>query len=363
MSYTERKTAIAALEQARQSRVLSYVMADRDAHPPLPLGLMTQLGTEPQLLISDTLRAMGRVPRLDLFLYTRGGNTDSVWPLVSLLREYCKHLGVVVPFRAHSAGTLIALGADEVVMTELSELSPVDPTTGNQFNPIDPANPQARLGISVEDVAAYFQLATELADLPSEASRLEVLKELTGGASKVHALALGNVQRVYNQIRKLARNLLRLHLNEAQHSNRMDRIIRGLTEEFYSHLHAINRTEATELLGDWVKAPNEDQGSAIWALLEKYVSAFELRSRFSVADYMHDDPMRDFRAHGALLETTERSYVFVTESRISQRPNIPPNVQIQVPPGTAVPLAGPWAGRVFEVGILSIGWRKNDGDF
>jgi ClpP class serine protease len=46
-----------------------------------------------------------------------------VWPLVTLLRQYCKRLAVLVPFRAHSAGTLISLGADEIVMLPGSELA------------------------------------------------------------------------------------------------------------------------------------------------------------------------------------------------------------------------------------------------
>ena len=54
---------------------------------------------------------------------------------------------------------MIALGADEIVMSNLSELSPIDPSAANVFNPPDPMNPQNRIPISVEDVMAYFDLA------------------------------------------------------------------------------------------------------------------------------------------------------------------------------------------------------------
>ena len=45
------------------------------------------------------------------------------------------------------------MAAKRIVMTRLAELSPIDPTTGNQFNPVDGKG--NRLGISVEDVRAY----------------------------------------------------------------------------------------------------------------------------------------------------------------------------------------------------------------
>jgi hypothetical protein len=46
------------------------------------------MGSEPQLWFVDQLRAFGKMSQLDLFLYTRGGAVDAVWPLVNLLRAY-----------------------------------------------------------------------------------------------------------------------------------------------------------------------------------------------------------------------------------------------------------------------------------
>ena len=56
-----------------------------------------------------------------------------MWPIVSLIREFDKDFEVLVPYRCHSSGTLTALGAKRIVMDQLSELSPIDPSTGNQF--------------------------------------------------------------------------------------------------------------------------------------------------------------------------------------------------------------------------------------
>ena len=94
-----------------------------------------------------------------LVLYTLGGDTNTPWPFVNFLRAYCDRLFVLVPFWAHSAGTLIALGADKIYMTRFGTLSPVDPSVTNEFNPHDPASPLDRIPIAVEDVLAFFQLA------------------------------------------------------------------------------------------------------------------------------------------------------------------------------------------------------------
>lgn len=355
MAYSERKSLISALEGVRGSRVITYILSDRETFPPQVPGFSTQIGSDAHFFFVDQLRRIGKQENLDLLLYTRGGATDAVWTLVSLLRERCKKLTVIVPFRAHSSGTLLCLGADEVIMTDQAELSPIDPTTGNQFNPVDPSNPQRQFGISVEDVAAYFDLSEKRAGITNEANKLEVLKELT---SKVHPLALGNVQRIYRQIRRLAEQLLKLHMDGHTKKKRIGQIIRALTEEFYSHLHTITRREAAPLLGNWVRPPSEAEATPIWNLFSSYSEALQLHSRFNLPEYMGDEQVRDLTVPGGFIESTELSYVHFTSMKVIQRPNLPQNVQVQVPPGSSIPLV-PWASRLYEYFIQSISWKSN----
>lgn len=356
MSLAQRRGLISQLETARNSRVLSYFLSDRETFPPGVPGYSTLLGTEPQLLFIDQLRSIGRTRQIDLFLYTRGGDTNAVWPLISLLREYCERLTVIVPSRAHSGGTLICLGADEVVMTQSAELSPIDPTVGNQFNPVDPRNPQNVLGISVEDVAAYFALCKgKDVGIKDERNLLEALKELT---AKVNPLALGNVQRVYLQIRILAEKLLLLHMDSKHDAKRIKKIIEALTTKFYSHVHAITRKEAVPLLGDWVRSPTQEEEPIIWELFNSYAETLELRNRFNLPQVMGDQPTHDLQVTGAFIESRQLAHIHILELRVMQRPNLPPGVQVQVPPGQALPLV-PWVGRAFDFGIRATGWRVN----
>lgn len=301
MGYEHRKLLIQALEDARGSRVLSYMLSDRDTFPPGLAGYSTALAGEPQQIVLDLLDEIGQVRNLDLFLYTRGGSTEAVWPLVTALRAHCERLAVIVPFRAHSAGTLLCLGADQVVMMPGSELSPIDPTTGNQFNPRDPLNAANQYGISVEDVVAYFDLAEERAEIRDEQYRTEVFKQLT---AQVHPLALGNVQRVYMLIRALARKLLLLHVDEEQQAT-LKRIIEGLTTEFYSHIHSISLSEAEELLGDWVRAATAEEREAIRSLYMAYRETFGLGQKFNLPEVIGDEQTMDLHVLGALLETSE----------------------------------------------------------
>jgi len=355
----QRSEMIKALEKMHDSRVICYFLSDRESFPPgfIP-GLALNLTNEAQIRFVDQLKCIGKVEKIDLFLYTRGGEIDCVWPLINLLREYCNKLTILVPFRAHSAGTLICLGADEVIMTEMGELSPIDPTTGNQFNPVDPTNNRNRFGISVEDVAAYFELSEKRAGITGEESRAIVFKELT---QHVHPLALGNVQRVYMQIRRLARRLLALHMDEGIADNKLkiEQIIKALTEEFYSHVHFINRGEAIELLGPWIRKASDEENKIMWDLFNSYANQIDLRNKFQVPEFMGDELLRDISIIGGFIESTDKSIHHITTLKIFQRPNLPNNVNIQLPPGAPIPIA-PGFSRTFEIAIQKLGWTNSE---
>lgn len=64
---------------------------------------------------------------LDLILHTGGGSAETVDAIVSYLRQKFKHIRVIVPQAAMSAGTMWACAADEIVMGKQSSLGPIDP--------------------------------------------------------------------------------------------------------------------------------------------------------------------------------------------------------------------------------------------
>lgn len=360
----QRVEALRAISALRGGRcTISLFTFDRVAIGPL---LFAQLQFR-----EDLKQALFRVLKethkpgqgLDLVLYTRGGDVNTVWPIVSLLREFDENFEVLVPFRAHSAGTLLALGARRVHMGPLSELSPIDPTTANPFNPTDAAG--NRLAISVEDVGAYMQFirrelhVEELGDAKTKPADATAVAPFVEALTKsVHPLAIGNVQRVYRQIGQLADRLLGLHPDKVKKEG-AKAIIKRLTSEFGSHNHKICRTEAREILGgDAVSFVPAALADAMDRLLVKYDDHFSLTKPFSLAAWIGDATAKEMRWVSGALESPERSYLFETKAVVRQSSELPKNVQVQLPPGQPVPFV-PGLPRRFEVEVLSQRWMHN----
>ena len=361
MNYEERKPLLQRVEQLRPGRrLVCFLNFDRPSEPALP-GLSTQFHADVKEALFRVLKESDSLEGLDLLLYTRGGDTNAVWPLVSLVREFDPNFEVLVPFRCHSSGTLAALGANRLVLTSLSELSPIDPSTGNQFNPRDPADLKSGMAISVEDVQAYRSFIfeqlhgsqeeeSESSPLPQEA--ISLLQRLT---TEVHPLALGNVNRVLQQIKQLAVNLLNLHPVDGED---VQSIVKALTTQFFSHLHMINRHEAKDILGDRVEFASNELSGALDDVLRAYEEQFALRRKFYLRNLLDSEPEKPFRFVGALLESVRRSYLFETKGVVRQVAKPPANVQVQVPAGQPIPLVAGMP-RETQVELVSQGWVHN----
>jgi len=67
-------------------------------------------------------------PDLDLILHTPGGSAEATSAIVQYLRaRFTGHIRAFVPLAAMSAGTMLALACDEIVMGRHSQLGPIDP--------------------------------------------------------------------------------------------------------------------------------------------------------------------------------------------------------------------------------------------
>jgi hypothetical protein len=70
--------------------------------------------------------SVGEVDELNLIINSPGGDGTIAEKIIELCRAYCKKFNVIVPNRAKSAATIIALGADQIIMGYCSELGPID---------------------------------------------------------------------------------------------------------------------------------------------------------------------------------------------------------------------------------------------
>lgn len=106
--------------QATTERDLIVYFTDTDRS-----NLMIDGGDDQYLL--ELLSACKR-GKVDLLLETPGGYTDATEKVCSLLRALAPDLRVIVPRRAKSNGTVIALAGSEILMSASSELGPIDPS-------------------------------------------------------------------------------------------------------------------------------------------------------------------------------------------------------------------------------------------
>ena len=188
-------------------------------------------------------------------------------------------------------------------------LGPTDPTVGNPFNPVDPTNPQQRIGISVEDVTAYLALIKEDAGIQHEDQLVVAFNKL---AENVHPLALGNVKRSLSQSRMMAKKLLSLHMDPRKDEHKIDQIVDNLTSKLFFHGHPINRQEARDQLElTTVQYPPQAVERAMWNLYLEYEREMMLEDTF--------DPASEFvaafptMAPGAqeITQTTSAKLVYV----------------------------------------------------
>ena len=312
MAKAERIKIIKELQKLRgDTHLISYITSTRQ-------GLEIQMAMDSIRKIYDHLKLINK-PRtetkVDLFIHSHGGDGTVPWRLVTLIREFASKFSVLVPYRAFSAATLTALGADSVVMHRIAMLGPTDPTVANPFNPKDPDNNNQPIGISVEDVSAYIALIREDAGINHEDQVVEALKILS---DKVHPLALGNVKRSLSQSRMMAGKLLALHMNKPEDEHKIKEIVENLTSKLYFHGHPINRGEARNQVGlRTIEEPQADVEDLMWKLYLDYESEIKMEDPFdSAMEYIAQNPTKASgntqvaTAKLAFIESVHRTDVF-----------------------------------------------------
>ena len=289
----------------------------------------------------DLLEKIGPTKRISLILHTNGGQTLAAWRLVNLIRMFCDELEVLIPLKALSAGTLISIGADRVVMTKQAALGPIDPSVNN------PLNPQATIGgqskqvpVSVESVRGYLDAAREELKIKGEQALTSVLLNLT---SHIHPLVLGEIFRSRAQIRFLAEKLLPLQVKDKK---KIKSIIDFLCADSGSHDYTINRREAADL-GLNIEKPSDTFYKLLRKVHLNYAEELKLLEPYTaqaLLDGAATNVPVPFAITRALVEgTIGGCYGFVTEGTLMR-------VKIQTNDG--LQQEGVKDERIFE------GWRK-----
>ena len=122
----QQRAALEAVAQRRGDRnVVLYASAFLQK-PQLP-GQTIQLTHEELNGFMSVIYGMNWNKGLSLILHTPGGVTNAAETIVAYLWSKFSDLEVIVPTFAMSAGTMISLAANRIVMGRQSQLGPIDP--------------------------------------------------------------------------------------------------------------------------------------------------------------------------------------------------------------------------------------------
>ena len=92
-------------------------------------GTKCSIAHDDAIQFRDLLHTIDDNNNIELLLHTTGGDIDAAQKLILMIRDKVgdARFRIVVPHLAKSAGTLMVLGANSVVMSDTSELGPIDP--------------------------------------------------------------------------------------------------------------------------------------------------------------------------------------------------------------------------------------------
>lgn len=331
-NFAARKKLFAKIEADRKSVVLLYVTGDRRQ-------METKISPEIIDIFVEHLDAIGPTNKLSLILHTNGGDTAAAWRLINLLHTFCDELEVIVPSKALSAGTLISLGADKIVMTKQAALGPIDPSIDHPLNPMVPNAPHVKAPVSVEAVRGYLDEADRIG-IKDGRDLAQLLVDLS---NKVHPLVLGQIFRSRSQIRFLAKKLLKRQVTDEK---KMNEIIDFLCAESGSHDYTINRREAREL-GLQIENPSEQLYKLIRQVHLSYVEELKLLEPYDPYGLLGTTQSVNYSLPRAVIESRQTGcHQFVSEGILSKT----------VIPGMGP--AGPMPQDAINDNRRFEGWRK-----
>ncbi len=117
----ERRAQLARIGELRQSAVVTYAVR----LTAMPVQAPTPILYDDLLPFTDML-ANCTGDRIAVVLETHGGVGEVGREMVEILHERFRHVTFIVPGTAKSTGTIMVLGADEILMGSASSLGPID---------------------------------------------------------------------------------------------------------------------------------------------------------------------------------------------------------------------------------------------
>ncbi|HET8646961.1 MAG TPA: hypothetical protein VFO85_15810 [Vicinamibacteria bacterium] len=190
------------------------------------------------MAMHELLHDLGPQPSITLFVKSDGGSGMAALRLVHLLRRYTRRLAVAAPLNCASAATMLALGADEILMGPLSFLTAVDTSLEHDLSPVDHTN--NLVAVSNDEVDRVIRLWKEHAGAkgPQGAHPHQELYKY------LHPLVVGALDRASSLSLKVCQEILAYHMKDRR---KAERISRRLNYDYPAHQYPISSREARNI--------------------------------------------------------------------------------------------------------------------
>lgn len=233
MGYSERKKLYSDIEKERGRPLISFVTSTR----------MNATGSIASDLIPHFMRQLSALKteeeeKIDFLIVSNGGDPTVAWRIITLIREHFNHVSVLLPDSAYSAATLLALGADDVVMHSFANLGPVDPQIEYVSND---GNRDRSFSFAAEDLRHFIDFVKEDVGI-SDQAQLESAFEFA--CRELGPTQIGFAKRSSHLSLSLGEKLLRQHMDD---QNEASAIAEALSKSFYHHGHPVSRSEAKDI--------------------------------------------------------------------------------------------------------------------
>ncbi|HTD69612.1 MAG TPA: ATP-dependent Clp protease proteolytic subunit [Gemmatimonadales bacterium] len=124
-----RQRVIARIERQRKSRVILLVHR-QETMSILGFPVFRYIDVNDSEEVLRAIHLTDPAVPLDIVLHTPGGLVLAALQIARAIHKHKGRVTAIVPHYAMSGGTLIALAADEIVMSEYAVIGPVDPQLG-----------------------------------------------------------------------------------------------------------------------------------------------------------------------------------------------------------------------------------------
>ena len=260
MTYARRIELFKKIEDERKRPLISYVTSSRQ----------NAAGAIASDVIPELAKQLNCIPKanksIDLLVVSNGGDPTVAWRMISMMRERFDHIGVLLPYAAFSAATLLALGADEIWMHPFSNLGPVDPQlvyvkkfpgSGGQQEAVE------RVQFGSEDLRNYLEFVKSDVGI-SDQEQLERAFELV--CKDVGTIPIGVAKRSSYLALSMGEKLLSLHMKDKD-ASKPKVIAESLNKSFYHHGYPLSRKEGKEM-GLPIREPDDILEKLLWQVWE-----------------------------------------------------------------------------------------------